>query len=280
MLQRVYNCQLEHHGGAHVRFRDLKDLPATFPEEDKHKGPAAISSITIHIALVTALLLIPLVMPEHIQNSQLMRLVAPAAPPPPPPALPPTRLEVPAKVALAQIQPNIQPDPCSIIMPTEIPREIARVVDDAPLPEVGIAGGVFNGNVGGVLRSVLLTGTKTADVGPPPPSPPPPPPPPVMAALTPIHVGGEIKEPSVVKLISPVYPKLAIKARVTGTVILEATVTAEGTVDEIKVISGNPLLIEAAVDCVKQWRYEPTYLNGEPVPVILTARVHFELRPL
>jgi hypothetical protein len=58
----------------------FKDLPATFPEEDKHKRPAAISSIMIHVVLVSALLLIPLVMPEHIQNSQLMRLVVPLAP--------------------------------------------------------------------------------------------------------------------------------------------------------------------------------------------------------
>jgi periplasmic protein TonB len=192
----------------------------------------------------------------------------------------PIQLEAPSKAASAQIQPKIQPDPGSIIMPIEIPKEIARVADDAPVPAVGVDGGVFNANVSGVLRSVLLTDTKTGDVAPPPPSPPPPPPPPVMAGLTPIRVGGDIKEPTVIKLISPVYPKLAIKARVTGTVTLEATVTAEGTVDEIKVISGNPLLIEAAVDCVKQWRYEPTYLNGAPVPVNLTARVHFELRPL
>jgi len=256
----------------------FKNLPATFPEEDEHKRPAALSSIMIHVVLVTALLLIPLLLPEHIQYSQLMRLVAPLAPPPP--ALVPIQLEAPSKIALAQIQPSIQPDPGSIIMPTEIPKEIARVVDDAPVPGVGVAGGVFNGNVGGVLRTVLLTDTKPADVAPPPPSPPPPPPAPVTAALAPIRVGGYIKEPTVVKLISPVYPKLAIRARVTGTVTLEATVTAQGTVDEIKIISGNPLLIEAAIDCVKQWRYEPTYLNGEPVPVILTARVHFELRPV
>lgn len=96
----------------------------------------------------------------------------------------------------------------------------------------------------------------------------------------PVRVGGNIQEPKVVKLVAPVYPKLAIKARVKGTVILEATVTADGTVDEIRVISGNPLLTQAAIDCVKQWRYEPTYLNGDRVAVILTARVNFELGPV
>ena len=65
-----------------------------------------------------------------------------------------------------------------------------------------------------------------------------------------------------------------------GTVILEATLTAQGTVEEIKLVSGHPLLVEAAIECVKQWVYEPTYLNGIPVSVILTAKVHFLKAPV
>ena len=57
-------------------------------------------------------------------------------------------------------------------------------------------------------------------------------------------------------------------------------VPTEGTVDEIHIVSGQPPLAPAAVDCVRQWRYEPTYLNGEPVAVILTAKIHFELGAL
>jgi protein TonB len=78
----------------------------------------------------------------------------------------------------------------------------------------------------------------------------------------------------------PVYPALASRARVSGTVILEATLTAQGTVEEIRVLSGHPLLVQAAIDCVKQWQYEPTYLNGAPVPIILTAKVHFLKAPI
>jgi protein TonB len=59
-------------------------------------------------------------------------------------------------------------------------------------------------------------------------------------------------------------------------VILEAILTEDGTVDQIRVISGHPLLIDAAINCVKQWRYEPTLLNGIPVRVVLTAKVHFD----
>ena len=65
-----------------------------------------------------------------------------------------------------------------------------------------------------------------------------------------------------------------------GTVVLEATLTAQGTVEEIRVISGHPLLVEAAIECVKKWQYEPTYLNGDAVPVILTAKVHFLKAPI
>jgi protein TonB len=80
--------------------------------------------------------------------------------------------------------------------------------------------------------------------------------------------------------VPPIYPRLARQARVAGTVVLEAVVTAEGKVAEIKLISGHPLLVQAAIDCVKQWEYEPTLLNGVATPVILTAKVHFQTAPI
>ena len=97
----------------------------------------------------------------------------------------------------------------------------------------------------------------------------------VVAPAEPVRVGGDVREPRVVRLVPPVYPPLASRARVAGTVILEATLTEDGTVDQIRVISGHPLLIDAAINSVKQWRYEPTLLNGIPVRVVLTAKVVF-----
>ena len=256
----------------------FKDLPATFPEEDRHKKPAAICSLTIHVVLVTAVILVPLLVPERIQYSHLLTMIAPLAPPPPTPAAPQIAVPIETKVrrAVPEVQREIQVDPGTIITPMEIPKEIARIVDEAPVVAVsGVTGGITNASVSGILRNVLLAENKSAEVAPPPP----PPPPPAVVGM-PVRVGGNIQEPKVVKLVAPVYPKLAIKARVKGTVILEATVTADGTVDEIRVISGNPLLTQAAIDCVKQWRYEPTYLNGDRVAVILPARVNFELGPV
>jgi len=101
---------------------------------------------------------------------------------------------------------------------------------------------------------------------------PPPPPPPAPA-----RVGGNVKQPKVVHIEQPKYPPEAGRARVEGVVILEATVTAEGTVDKVKVISGPPMLTAAAVEALTHWKYEPTYLNGQAVPVIPTARISFSL---
>jgi protein TonB len=259
----------------------FKDLPATFPEEDKYKTPAAVSSFVFHVVLVTALVLIPLLIPQRIEHWRLMTLIAPLTPPAPPPAAVSNPLETPSKPVVPEIQPILKVDPEAVITPTEIPKEIARIIDEAPSPgSIGVPGGIPYGSGSSVLQGVLSASIKTSEIAPLAPPSPPPPPPPATVGSTPTRVGGNIREPKVIKLVPAVYPKLAIKARVTGTVVLEATLTAEGTVEAINVISGHPLLIPAAVECVKQWRYEPTYLNGEPVPVILTARVHFELGPL
>jgi len=75
----------------------------------------------------------------------------------------------------------------------------------------------------------------------------------------------------------PVYPPLARQARIQGTVRLEAEISKDGTIENLKVISGHPLLIQAALDAVKQWRYQPTLLNGVAVEVVTTVDVNFTL---
>jgi protein TonB len=92
-----------------------------------------------------------------------------------------------------------------------------------------------------------------------------------------VRVGGNVKQPKVVHIEQPKYPPAAKKAHVEGAVMVEATVTADGTVEKVKAVSGPPILREAATDAVSKWKYEPTYLNGQAVPVILTARITFSL---
>lgn len=115
---------------------------------------------------------------------------------------------------------------------------------------------------------------------PPPPAieePAPEATPPPASTITPVRVGGRIREPHKVKNVPPLYPDIAKQARVQGIVILECTIDARGSVAEVRVLRGIPLLTEAAIDAVRQWRYEPTLLNGVPVPVIMTVTVNFRL---
>jgi TonB family protein len=95
------------------------------------------------------------------------------------------------------------------------------------------------------------------------------------ARKAPIRVGGQISPPAKIKNVEPIYPAVAKSARVEGTVVIEATVGADGKVEEAKVIKSVPLLDQAALDAVRQWEYTPTLLNGVPVPVVMTINVNF-----
>jgi protein TonB len=262
----------------------FKDLPATFPENDKYQKPSVIGSLIFHGLLIVAVLTIPLLLPQSISERELLvTSVAPIAPPPAPAPPPPVEVAVPTR---REAKPQTLPTtPAPLVMPSAIPKEIAKLVEEpiaAPVNVIGgVPGGVPGGLAGGVLGGILSSQEDIAVLPPPLPPPPPMPPPlPKVARTGPIRVGGNVQEPRPIKTVPPVYPALASKARVAGTVVLEATLTKEGTVEAIHVISGHPLLIEAAIAAVKQWQYEPTLLNGEPVSVILTAKVNFLRAPL
>jgi TonB family protein len=113
--------------------------------------------------------------------------------------------------------------------------------------------------------------------GPPPP-PPPPPPPEAVDGLEPVRVGGNIKPPIKTRDVRPIYPDVAMEARVMGVVIIEATINTSGQVSHARVLRGQPMLDQAALDAVYQWEFMPTLLNGAPVPVIMTVTVNFTLQ--
>jgi protein TonB len=130
----------------------------------------------------------------------------------------------------------------------------------------GVPGGVAGGSVGGVIGGVI--GGTTAVPAPVAP---------VVRPKGPVRVGGRVKEPRLISRIDPVYPPLARQTHMTGTVIIDAIIDERGDVIEMKVVSGPPLLIQAALDAVRRWKYEPTYLNDQPVPVQLNVTVTFKL---
>ena len=92
---------------------------------------------------------------------------------------------------------------------------------------------------------------------------------------TAIRVGGQVRPPIRIKEVAPVYPAVAQSARVTGDVVIEATVDEEGNVADARVVKSVPLLDQAALDAVKQWQYRPSLLNGVPTPVVMTVTVKF-----
>lgn len=145
----------------------------------------------------------------------------------------------------------------------------------------GVAGGVGGGVAGGVnARRVFDPSSPDGyrDVPPPPPPPPPGPETASIDGMAPIRVGGNIKPPTKIRDVRPVYPQEAQDARIQGVVIVEATIDGAGRIREARVLRSIPMLDEAALEAVRQWEFTPTLLNGVPVPVIMTMTVNFTLQ--
>jgi protein TonB len=167
--------------------------------------------------------------------------------------------------------------------PVSVPAVAAIIVDDPPEvagsgPGVpgGVPGGSRDGVPGGLVASIVNEGARAVPVVHPPeivnrePVKPPAPPvkPPritVLRMATPLHK------------VEPVYPQLAKQARVSGTVELVGVLGTDGRIHELKVLRGHPLLINAALDAVRQWIFEPTMLNGQAVEVSAPITVNFIL---
>jgi protein TonB len=131
-----------------------------------------------------------------------------------------------------------------------------------------VIGGVPGGTAGGVLGGILGGHGLV---------PPPPPPPKPLVKRGPLRVGGRIQPPRLIHQVPPEYPILAKETHTAGKVVIDCVIDEHGNVVQMKVVSGQPLLIQAAFDAVKQWKYEPTRLNGTPVSVEMSVVIHFSL---
>ena len=132
---------------------------------------------------------------------------------------------------------------------------------------------------GGPVNLVIALPPARGVAAPPPPPPPPPPAPNAAAPAAPgaVRVGGNVQAMNLITKVTPVYPPLAKQAHVTGTVSLSVTISKEGTVDNVELVSGHPLLVQSAIDAVKQWVYRPTLLNGSPTAVLTQVDVNYTL---
>jgi protein TonB len=185
---------------------------------------------------------------------------APPPPPPPPAAAPKPAAPKPETVKPVPVRPSEMTAPTMI--PEKIPEPLAAPEVEVPAGE-GVEGGVEGGVPGGVMGGVI--GGVVGGTGP-------------GLSDEPLRVGGDVKAPQLTNRVEPSYPEAARKARMEGVVILEAIITASGSVEDVKVLkSVNPLLDAAASRAVSQWRYRPATLNGRAVRVYLTVTVTFNL---
>ncbi len=235
---------------------------------------ATVFSFVLQSVLVGVLVMVPLIYTDTLPRQQLMTyLVAPPPPPPPPP--PPAAA---APVVKAAPKPVSQvTDTGQLKAPTKIPEKVAIVKEEEPPPSLpstmegvvgGIPGGIPGGTPGGVPGGVL---GGIPDVHPAPPPPPPPPPQRIKISA---GVTAGMRE----RMVSPVYPPLAKAAHISGTVVLQAVIGKDGSIQRLKALSGHPMLIPSAIEAVSKWRYKPYYLNGQPVEVDTQVTVNFVLQ--
>ena len=240
----------------------FQSLILTEPESHQgRKGATFFISLLLHSLLVVAVLIVPLLYYDALPSQEALKAffvqpleVAPPPPPPPPPS---------ASRAVARPAPKIEvQQPSGFVAPIDVPNEIKPEEALDLGVDGGVAGGVEGGVPGGVIGGV---------VGGLPSGAPPPP-----ARV--VRIGGQIAQPRIIRKVEPVFPDLAVQSRISALVILEAEVDVRGHVKNVKVLRGHPLFDEAAMQAVKQWRYQPLLLNGEPTGFILTVTVNFNLR--
>jgi len=243
----------------------FEEMVISSPNPKKTNKPwTVVLSMVFQIVFLGILILIPLIYTEALPKTMMATMLT--APPPPPPPPPP-----PAAVQVVHIKPQVHlMDAGKLVAPKVIPKEVKIIKEDAEpdMGSVGMTGGVLGGVAGGSMGGVLggvIGGVGTA---PPPPRP---------RASGPVRVGGNVQAARLVNRVQPIYPPLARQTRISGTVRLHAIISKDGTIQSLEVVSGHPLLQQSALDAVRQWRYQPTLLNGEPVEVDTTIDVIFSL---
>ena len=206
-------------------------------------------SVAAHAAMLIVVVVVPLAAMDALPGihvvTPFVRVTQAELPkvPPPPGSRPPS-----------SASPVVNDSVAPLTAPTHIAPEVTSAGPPYPGPE-GVPGGPDS--LGGIGATIPI-----------------PPPPQVTAPIRP-HAG--IKGPTKIKHVAPNYPEIARVNRVRGTVILEAVIGETGRVREVRVLRSIPLLDNAAMDAVRQWEFTPTLLNGQPVPVLLTVTVMFEL---
>lgn len=239
--------------------------------EGHRRGLATTISFALEAVLIGVLVLVPLIFTEALPTHELVTyLIAPAPPPPPPPPVAnPQPLHAAKKAVISELADN-----GALRMPTRIPKRIQVIKDEEP-PMVastggvvgGVPGGIPGGQLGGVIGGIIRA-TPVAHPKAPAPR---------VEVPKRIRVSQGVTEGMLIHKVMPRYPSLARQARIQGQVVLNAVIAKDGSIENLRLKSGHPMLAPAAIDAVSEWRYKPYLLNGHPVEVETQIMVNFTL---
>lgn len=245
----------------------FSDSLLEFGVQRKRKFFATTTSFILNCLALGILLAIPLAFTEELPKAQLLTfLTAPPPPPPPPP---------PAAAPVQKVVHVIQTDMLNtgqLRTPSRIPQKVQMIKEEeAPPPMAatggvvgGVPGGIPGGQLGGVIGGIVNSANLSAV--------------PKFVPVTPqrVRIQGVTKG-LLIHRVEPPYPPLAKSARVQGDVVLSAVINTNGEITNLQLVSGHPMLVPAALAAVRQWRYKPYLLNGQPVEVETTITVIFAL---
>lgn len=238
-------------------------LFASTARRNRRRGWAAALSFAVQAVVLGVFVLVPLLYTDALPITSLRGYIE--IPPPPGRPAPPQQQPVhqAARPRPTEIQDHV------LMQPPAIPHQIARIIDPPEPPVldgpgvIGTTGGIGNGSP--VLNDIVSETTRTVarpvNVAPP--------------RVVPLSTG--ITEGMLIRKVTPPYPVLAKAAGIQGQVMLQATIGHDGAIENLQVISGHPMLVRAALEAVKQWRYRPYLLNNQPVDVETQIIVNFTL---
>jgi protein TonB len=247
----------------------FSDSVLDFGQGRSRKAFATTTSMVLNCLAVALMVITPLMFTESLPKAQLLTFLV--APPPPPPPPPPAAAEV--RRVVRQIQTDVL-NTGQLRTPSRIPQKVQMIKEEEAPPPMqatggvvgGVPGGIPGGQLGGVIGSVI-TATNAVSV-------------PRFVPATPqrVRISQGVTKGLLVHRVEPTYPTLARSARVQGEVVLSAVIDTNGQITNLQLVSGHPMLVPAALTAVKEWRYKPYLLNGQPVEVETTITVIFSLQ--
>jgi protein TonB len=233
-------------------------LESHFPS-GAQRGWTTLTSFALQTLAIGAVLILPLIYTEGLPKLHLLSVGARVAPPP---GLPATPTHAVARRGGSNAFRGL------VMVPSTIPALGTRFRDDEPPQDTAPCAICVLAGPGSIstANSIFGPGGNPMPIVPPPPAP----------TAHPPRIS-HLMEGNLIHRVEPVYPHLAQMARIQGTVMLRAIISRTGSIENLQVISGHPMLVGAAIDAVRQWRYRPYILNGDPVEVETQVTVKFSV---